>query len=32
MSDTSDDMECAAGGLFCRDCEQHFTDCECEEE
>jgi hypothetical protein len=32
MSDTTDDMECAAGGLFCRECEEHFTDCECEEE
>jgi hypothetical protein len=30
MSDTSDDMECAAAEIFCGGCEKHFTDCECE--
>ncbi len=32
MSDSSDDMECAWGSLFCEECEFHFTECECEEE
>jgi hypothetical protein len=32
MSDTTDDMECAWGGVFCEICENHFTECECEEE
>lgn len=29
MSDTSDDMECEAGGLFCRNCKEHYENCEC---
>lgn len=32
MSDSSDDMECDWGRLFCKDCEEHFSECTCEEE
>lgn len=31
MSDTTDDMEHDAARLFCAECEEHFTDCECGE-
>gem|GEM_PF-4469235 len=31
MSDSSDDMESDWGNLFCGECEEHFTECECEE-
>ena len=30
MSDSTDDMEADAGRLFCKICNKHFEDCECE--
>jgi hypothetical protein len=32
MSDSSDDMEHDFARLFCTECENHFTECQCEEE
>lgn len=29
MTDTIDDLESDAGRLFCRECKEHFEDCEC---
>ncbi len=31
MSDTADDMEYNSGKLFCKNCDKHFTECECNE-
>jgi hypothetical protein len=30
MSDTTEDMECDAGALWCSECNEHFEECECD--
>lgn len=32
MSDSSDDIEMAAGSMLCTECDEHFEDCGCDDD